>query len=114
MSVREPSGAYRMHVGGEVDVRGAYCAISSAKLINVSKEDEAILFKNTAKWIADCQTYEGGFGGAPDLEAHGGYSFCAAAALAMLGTTAHVDLYALLVNFSILCTNSNANLPISI
>lgn len=89
-----------MHDGGEVDVRGAYCAISVAKLTNISKEDEAILFKDTAKWIADCQTYEGGFGGAPDLEAHGGYSFCAAAALAMLGTPAHVDLNALMVNIS--------------
>lgn len=30
------------------------------------------------------------------MEAHGGYSFCAAAALALLGYTANVDLKALL------------------
>lgn len=85
-----------MHEDGEIDVRGVYCAISSAKLVNISKHDEEILFKNTATWIADCQTYEGGFGGVPGAEAHGGYSFCAAAALAMLGTTAHTDLQSLL------------------
>lgn len=96
LKVKEDNGAYKMHDGGEVDVRGAYCAISAGKLCNFCPEDEAILFKNTAQWIAACQTYEGGFGGAPGLEAHGGYSFCAAAALAMLGTTAACDLHGLL------------------
>lgn len=31
-----------------------------------------------------CQTYEGGFGGTPGSEAHGGYTFCAVAGLAIL------------------------------
>lgn len=96
-SVRESSGAFRMHVDGELDVRGAYCAISSAKLSSFSVNDEKKLFANTAEWIVSCQTYEGGFGGTPDLEAHGGYSFCAAAALALLGTTGGCDLNSLLV-----------------
>ncbi|XP_065074210.1 protein farnesyltransferase subunit beta [Ochlerotatus camptorhynchus] len=95
-AVREQNGAFRMHVGGELDVRGAYCAISSAKLAAFSAEDEGKLFEGTASWIAECQTYEGGFGGAPDLEAHGGYSFCAAAALAILGGEDKCDLNALL------------------
>ncbi|XP_058453191.1 protein farnesyltransferase subunit beta [Malaya genurostris] len=95
-TVREPNGAFRMHVGGELDVRGAYCAISSAKLATFSAEDESRLFEGTANWIAECQTYEGGFGGTPDLEAHGGYSFCAAAALVILGGEEKCDLNALL------------------
>lgn len=95
-AVREPSGAFRMHVGGELDVRGAYCAISSAKLAAFSQDEESKLFEGTVNWIAECQTYEGGFGGAPDLEAHGGYSFCAAAALAILGGEEKCDLTALL------------------
>lgn len=32
-----------------------------------------------------CQTFEGGFGGEPFNEAHGGYNFCALAALLILG-----------------------------
>ena len=32
-----------------------------------------------------CQTYEGGFGGVPGMEAHGGYSFCGLAALILMG-----------------------------
>uniref|UniRef100_A0A182WSU5 Protein farnesyltransferase subunit beta n=1 Tax=Anopheles quadriannulatus TaxID=34691 RepID=A0A182WSU5_ANOQN len=95
-SVRESNGAFRMHVGGEVDVRGAYCAISAAKLCSFTPEDEQRLFEGTSGWIAECQTYEGGFGGAPDLEAHGGYSFCAAAALMLLGGENRCDLEALL------------------
>ncbi|XP_058059123.1 protein farnesyltransferase subunit beta [Anopheles bellator] len=95
-AVRESSGAFRMHVGGELDVRGAYCAISSAKLVSFTPEEELKLFEGTAAWIAECQTYEGGFGGAPNLEAHGGYSFCAAAALIMLGGEERCDLDALL------------------
>lgn len=83
-----------MHVSGELDVRGAYCAITVARLSGISPNNK--LFENTANWIAQCQTYEGGFGGAPNLEAHGGYSFCGAAALALLGFTANVDLKALL------------------
>lgn len=31
-----------------------------------------------------CQTYEGGFGGVPNAEAHGGYTFCAVATLHLL------------------------------
>jgi hypothetical protein len=93
-SVREPNGAFRMHVDGELDVRGAYCAVTVARLSGISPNNK--LFEGTAQWIAECQTYEGGFGGAPGLEAHGGYSFCGAAALALLGTTYTVNLKSLL------------------
>lgn len=95
--VREDNGAFRMHLNGEIDVRGAYCAISSAKLICFSEKEEQQLFVNTSEWIASCQTYEGGFGGTPDLEAHGGYTFCAISALALLGKGSICDLKSLLV-----------------
>ena len=44
-----------------------------------------------------CQTYEGGFGGMPGVEAHGGYSFCGFAALVIMGKEDLCDLKALLV-----------------
>lgn len=99
-SVREDSvGAFRMDNDGEIDVRGAYCAVSVAKLVNISAEEEAKLFKGTVDWISSCQTYEGGMGGVPDKEAHGGYTFCGIAALALLGSTGKCNLDALLVSF---------------
>lgn len=91
--VREnETGAFRMHVDGEVDVRGAYCATAVAKLVNISPAIECELFNRTVDWIVSCQTYEGGMGGVPYQEAHGGYTFCGIAALTLLGSTGKCDL----------------------
>ncbi|KAH8310979.1 hypothetical protein KR044_003702 [Drosophila immigrans] len=95
-SVRDADGSYRLHVDGETDVRGAYCAIAIAKLVNVPERVLKELFAGTGDWIAGCQTYEGGFGGAPDLEAHGGYTFCGIASLALLNEADKCNKQALL------------------
>ncbi|KAF2358264.1 PFTB repeat [Trinorchestia longiramus] len=76
-----PEGSFRMHEGGEVDIRGTYCAVSVARLCRLAVHP---LMSRTASWIVQCQTYEGGFSGSPGLEAHGGYTFCGLAALALL------------------------------
>ncbi|XP_012283379.1 protein farnesyltransferase subunit beta isoform X2 [Orussus abietinus] len=81
-SLRGEDGAFSMHVDGEVDIRGVYCAITVAKLTNVYTLE---MFKGSAEWIAQCQTWEGGFGGCPGMEAHGGYAFCGIATLVLLG-----------------------------
>lgn len=94
----DESGAFRMHVDGEIDVRGAYCAVAVAKLVNITHEVEEKLFRSTVDWIVLCQTYEGGMGGVPYQEAHGGYTFCGIAALALLGSTGKCNLNALMVN----------------
>jgi protein farnesyltransferase subunit beta len=41
---------------------------------------------------APAQTVEGGLGGEPGNEAHGGYTYCGAAALALLGRLSALDL----------------------
>ncbi|XP_065655395.1 protein farnesyltransferase subunit beta isoform X2 [Hydra vulgaris] len=81
-SCRTVSGSFIMHHDGEEDIRGVYCAMVAARLTNVFTKE---MFKGTADWLASCQTYEGGFGGLPGLEAHGGYTFCGYASLALLG-----------------------------
>ncbi|TSR99406.1 Protein farnesyltransferase subunit beta [Bagarius yarrelli] len=92
-SVKQPNGSFVMHVGGEVDVRSAYCAASVASLTNIMTPK---LFEGTQNWIISCQTWEGGLGGIPGLEAHGGYTFCGMAALVILGKEHMLDLRALL------------------
>ncbi|KAK9319107.1 terpenoid cyclases/protein prenyltransferase alpha-alpha toroid [Lipomyces orientalis] len=82
MSVKRPDGGFSMHVGGEEDVRAVYCALASAALMNIITPE---LVEGTAEWVSRCQTYEGGIGGAPCNEAHGGYAFCGLAALCILG-----------------------------
>ncbi|KAM7542294.1 hypothetical protein Aperf_G00000019046 [Anoplocephala perfoliata] len=95
VSLKKPDGSFIMHHNGEVDVRGAYCAIATASITGIIKVHPEI-FQGTAEWIARCQTYEGGFGGKPGLEAHGGYSFCAFAALTLLNAVHLVDIPRLL------------------
>ncbi|XP_017778890.1 PREDICTED: protein farnesyltransferase subunit beta [Nicrophorus vespilloides] len=92
-SVRAPNGAFRMHLDGEIDVRGVYCALSIATLTGIYSEK---LFDGTAEWVVSCQTYEGGFSGCPGLEAHGGYTFCAIAVLTILKRPKLCDLHSLL------------------
>lgn len=88
--LRLDDGSFIMHIGGEVDIRGVYCALSVAMLTNTFSEE---LFHKTAQWVLKCQTYEGGFGGVPGMEAHGGYSFCGLAALMFLrkGRLCNID-----------------------
>lgn len=93
MSMKTPEGAFRMHHDGEVDTRAAYTALSVASLTNILTPE---LSAGTAEWIARCQTFEGGFGAEPFNEAHGGYAFCAVAALAILDKMDAVDLDAVL------------------
>lgn len=93
ISMRTPEGAFTLHAGGEIDVRGAYCAAVSARLTNVATP---AMFEGTAQWIVSCQTYEGGFAGQPGMEAHGGYSFCSVAALMLLEHERLMDMSALL------------------
>lgn len=82
MSLHEEDGSFSVHKDGEQDIRGVYCALSVAKLTNIYTPE---IFKESENWVAACQTWEGGFGAAPGMEAHGGYAFCGLAALMLLG-----------------------------
>ncbi|KAJ7074535.1 terpenoid cyclases/protein prenyltransferase alpha-alpha toroid [Mycena amicta] len=102
MSLKQPDGSFLVAQHSEVDVRGIYCLLVVATLLDVITPE---LVEGTAAFIASCQTYEGGFSSAsqpyyipggpapaalldsprPPLgEAHGGYTFCALASWVML------------------------------
>ncbi|CBQ70127.1 related to RAM1-protein farnesyltransferase, beta subunit [Sporisorium reilianum SRZ2] len=109
-SLKQPDGSFLVHVNGEVDVRAGYCVVCIATLLGISTPK---LFEGMAPFIASCQTYEGGIAAAsqptyqhaadggislisqevarPSLgEAHGGYTYCAAAshlALSLLASS---------------------------
>lgn len=82
MSVKDPSGGFRMHHDGEIDTRGTYTVLAIARILNILTPQ---LTEGVTEYLLSCQTYEGGFGGEPFNEAHGGYNFCALAALLILG-----------------------------
>ena len=92
MSVKDPAtGAFCMHHDGEIDTRSVYTVLSVSRLLHILTPE---LTQGCAPYLVACQSYEGGFGGEPGNEAHGGYNFCALAALLILGSTNGIDLEA--------------------
>ncbi|KAI0738353.1 terpenoid cyclases/Protein prenyltransferase [Daedaleopsis nitida] len=110
MSLKQPDGSFLVSHHGEVDVRGIYCLLAVATLLNILTPE---LLVGVPTFLATCQTYEGGFcnasfpgwaferddleaerlpGGSYDPtaprpplgEAHGGYTFCATASWVLL------------------------------
>jgi len=73
--------------------RGTYCALVVASLLNILTPE---LMKGTPEYIARCQTYEGGISGEPGNEAHGGYTYCGVASLALLNRFDAIDIPRLL------------------
>ena len=91
MSMKLPDGSFSAHNDGESDMRTVYGAITTAALTNVLTPE---LSAGVAEWIGRCQTYEGGIGGVPGNEAHGGYAFCAMATLSVLNRFDVIDMRA--------------------
>ncbi|XP_051147856.1 protein farnesyltransferase subunit beta isoform X2 [Andrographis paniculata] len=89
LRMKDASGGYRMHDGGEVDVRACYTAISVASILNILDDS---LIQNVGDYILSCQTYEGGISGEPGSEAHGGYTFCGLAAMVLINEADRLDL----------------------
>lgn len=102
MSLKQPDGSFLVSRDSEVDVRGIYCLLCVATLLNLLTPE---LVDGVASFIASLQTYEGGFasvshpyfvGEPPSLEtlldyprpplgeAHGGYTYCALASWILL------------------------------
>jgi protein farnesyltransferase subunit beta len=95
-----------MHHDGEVDVRATYCVMTVLALLGLlalqqqpslstsvsssssslsSSGELSINYQSAIDYVVRCQTYEGGIGGEPWTEAHGGYTFCGVAALQIMG-----------------------------
>lgn len=88
LSLKQPDGSFLVSHDAEVDVRGLYCLLVTATLLNLLTPD---LLKGVPEFIAACQSYEGGFSSASLRcldgtntsefltsclgEAHGGYTF---------------------------------------
>lgn len=87
------SGAYRMHNDGEVDIRASYTIICCASLLRIATP--TLCQEKVVSFIARCQTFEGGLGGEPWSEAHGGYAYCGLAALQILKRIDVLDTEAL-------------------
>lgn len=88
LSLKQPDGSFLVSHDAEIDVRGLYCLLVTATLLNLLTPE---LLEGVPEFIAACQSYEGGFSsssmphhGGTDMpdppkpclgEAHGGYTF---------------------------------------
>eukprot|EP00884_Botryococcus_braunii_P010891 jgi/Botrbrau1/19803/Bobra.0124s0049.3 len=88
-------GGFALCKGGEIDVRGCYTSMAVAHILGLDKDTLAERAGMLA-YIRQCQTYEGGLGGRPGNEAHGGYTFCGLAALMLIDRADVLDLPSLL------------------
>eukprot|EP00201_Polytomella_parva_P013024 CAMPEP_0175070818 /NCGR_PEP_ID=MMETSP0052_2-20121109/18915_1 /TAXON_ID=51329 ORGANISM="Polytomella parva, Strain SAG 63-3" /NCGR_SAMPLE_ID=MMETSP0052_2 /ASSEMBLY_ACC=CAM_ASM_000194 /LENGTH=375 /DNA_ID=CAMNT_0016337953 /DNA_START=128 /DNA_END=1251 /DNA_ORIENTATION=+ len=91
----EAGGGFSVHDGGECDLRACYTAIATAYVMRLDL-DTLVQKSGVVDYIARCQTFEGGLGGEPGNEAHGGYTFCGVAALSIIGRLDAIDLRRLL------------------
>ncbi|KAK0708247.1 terpenoid cyclases/protein prenyltransferase alpha-alpha toroid [Lasiosphaeris hirsuta] len=94
--LKQPDGGFQVFLGGEEDIRGAYCTAVIIRLLNLpldltptspawTSDGTVDLFSGVGDYVRRCQTFEGGISGQPNAEAHGAYAFCALGALALLG-----------------------------
>ncbi|ELU41244.1 farnesyltransferase subunit beta [Rhizoctonia solani AG-1 IA] len=101
MRMKQPDGSFVVNKDAEVDVRGTYCLLVVATLLDILTPE---LVEGTSEFLRSCQTYEGGFAssshpyyspedGKPQVlseirptlgEAHGGYTSCAIASWILL------------------------------
>lgn len=74
--------------GGENDMRFLYCAAAVCSMLNDwSGMDQELAINYVVSSIG----YDGGIGQGPELEAHGGSTYCAVAALVLMGRLGEVE-----------------------
>lgn len=101
MRCKQSDGSFVVCKGGEVDVRGIYCMLVVATVLDILTPE---LVRGTEAYVSACQTFEGGFAAASlptfsspspfpfqqptvspaSAEAHGGYTSCALFSLFLL------------------------------
>jgi protein farnesyltransferase subunit beta len=47
-SIKQSNGSFNVHIGGESDIRGVYCAAAVAVTCGIASEK---LFENSVSWI---------------------------------------------------------------
>ncbi|KAG0501356.1 hypothetical protein HPP92_001428 [Vanilla planifolia] len=81
--LQQPDGSFiPIHVGAEADLRFVYCAAAICFMLN---NWTGMNREKAREYILNCQSYDGGFGLVPGAESHGGATYCAVAALNLMG-----------------------------
>ena len=82
-------GGVCCYPGGECTVQAAYCATAIGHFLCIDLLPE---YKMVSSWLSRCQSYEGGFGRVPGVEATTADSYYALAALCLMKRVTVADL----------------------
>jgi protein farnesyltransferase subunit beta len=85
VSLKRDDGGFAISPNGEKDVRSLYSAIACASMAGVLDED---LIAGVGDYVRSLISFDGGIGGEPGTEAHGGNTYCGVAAAALAAGTA--------------------------
>lgn len=97
LDMKQPDGSFRVSIGGEIDVRASYCAIAVASILGLLEGDDAEqITRGSSSFLKSLQGFDGGMGGEPGTESHGGNTYCGLAALAILEELEAIDAEAML------------------
>lgn len=87
---QKSDGSFQCDEWGETDLRFAYDAVAILSLLRRDDWKDVIDTNAAVEWINACQNkQDGAFGPNPGLESHAAYTFCAVAALTILGAPIH-------------------------
>lgn len=82
LSLKRPDGSFRVQEDGESDTRALYTVLAVASITNILTKE---LAENCHLWLKQTQNwYDGGIGGEPGNESHGGYAYCGLASLVIM------------------------------
>ena len=87
-SLQQPDGSFVGDLGGEVDTRFSYCALTACALLG---KLDAVDVSAACDFVLSCQNFDGSFGATPGGESHGGQVFCCLGALSVGGRLGDVD-----------------------
>jgi len=98
--IQQPNGSFSPTSGGaEFDMRYVYCAASVCYMLN---DWSTFNIEKATEYIISSQGYDSGIGQAPLEESHAGSSFCAIAALKLMGTLEKLPYKAELVKWLVM------------
>lgn len=82
-AIQGSDGSFRaMECGSESDLRFVFCAAAVCAILNDwSGFDKELAYS----FVVKCRSWDNGFGQGPEQEAHGGSTYCAIAALTLMG-----------------------------
>lgn len=97
LEMKQEDGSFKVSDGGESDVRATYCGLSVASILGLLDGEKGLKYTyGCAKYIKSLQAFDGGLGGEPGSEAHGGNTYCGLASLVILEERDAIDVEKLL------------------